>query len=132
MNNIASDNAVFFADICNEGWHIAHGRCFLCRRKGPIWENALIQQCTAFPDAECIDGGEIGEIANVLWVEPEYWKPLDLAPTDSPSDGLRIMGAIGAVCRFRGRPDQFELWDRLLVFCAGKTQREAVIEVNGW
>lgn len=121
---LASDEAVFFADMIDNGWHLSSGRLFLCRRNGATWENALVNHVTNFPKSEVLDESEVGSISTILWVEPDDWLPLNLAPNQSPSDGLKLAKVMLASTRFRGQPDGLDLVDKMLRFCSGKTHRE--------
>lgn len=124
---IASDDAVFFGDVMNEGWHLTNGRLFLCRRQEGKWENALVCQLTDFPESEIVDRREVASMSNILWIEPENWLPLDLPPNSSPSDGMEIMRVALAATRFRDQPDGLRLADKLLQDCFGKTHRDVYV-----
>lgn len=131
---VASDKAVFFADLLEQGcgWHLAKGRLFLCRRKGPKWENTLIYQMTNFPEREVPEGEAGSSVTTRLWIEPEQWEPLDLSPNTPKDKGSQMFGVMASATRFHGRSDEEKdrLWQMLVDRCRGKTHRQVMEENN--
>lgn len=129
--NLASDDAVFFADLLEQGcaWHLAPGKQYLCRRNGPNWENALTYQMTNFPEQEVVDGIS-SSAATKLWVEPIDWHPLDLAPNQSLAEGSLMFGIMVSSTRFPPADSEVlkEQWQRFLERCSGKTHRQVFEE----
>jgi hypothetical protein len=126
-----SDNAVFFADLVEQGcgWHLAKGRLFLCRRKDDLtWENTLIYQMTNFPEREVPEGEASSSVTTRLWVEPEQWESHDLPPNVPQEQGSQIFGVMASATRFHGRNEEEKdkLWQMLLERCRGKTYRQVM------
>mgnify|MGYP006987967756 CR=1 FL=1 len=128
---VATDNAVFFADLVEQGcgWHLSKGRLFLCRRKPDLkWENTLIFHMTNFPEREVPDGEPCSAVTTRLWVEPEQWQSLDLPPNVPQEQGSQMFGVMASATRFPDRSDEEKdkLWQMLVERCRGKTYSQVI------
>jgi hypothetical protein len=132
----ASDHATFITDLLEEGhgWHLTKGRQFLCRRNGPRWENALVYQITNYPQREIInEDSEVSAVSTILWIEPDMWKPHNLAPNQPQKEGYMMFSAMCAFTRFGFDIDDKErdrLWAELIEHCTGKTHSQVLEELR--
>lgn len=125
----ASDDAIFFGDHVADGcsWRIVDGKSYLCRRNGRIWENALITKTTRTPPDPDDPDGYNGFTDTILWVEPDAWKPLNLAPDTSPKEGMKLASVMLMSNRFGlSTPNVDQLWEDLIARCSRKSHREVL------
>lgn len=127
-----SDDAVFFQDLISQGcgWSLGEGRLFLCRENGTTWDNVLIYQMIHFPEREVPEGESAASVITKLWIEPEDWKPLGIAPNCEPCEGSEMFGTVASITRFKGFDEETKnrLWKVLVERCSGKTHRQAMAE----
>lgn len=141
QENIASDNATFFADHLDQGCQLClkPGKIFLCRQnpKTQQWENALIYKMTNFPHQEVIDDIH-ASLQTILWIEPEHWQPLGYEPNDKQSEidqgrGIETMFQIflhqarGPQNKDQQTHKQAQQWyNNLKTQCKNKTHRQVL------
>jgi hypothetical protein len=85
---------------------------------------------TNFPEREVPEGEPGSAVTTRLWIEPEQWEPLNLAPNTPQEQGSQMFGIMASATRFHGRSeeDKDRLWAMLLERCKGKTHRQVMEE----
>lgn len=128
--DIASDDAIFFADYLQQegiGWYVNDGKFLLCRMVDGIWHNALVQTWAEFPESERREYYDAkGSLGSILWIEPDSWKPLDLAPNMDRKQATDALVEILMKTRLENWPS----WDFVMHMFSGRTHREGIKAVE--